>query len=55
MYVVCLDHLDEAIDTFVEEYGASPDVYLLEKVKFTQWTAPETCQYCGQASVYLVL
>lgn len=38
MYVVCPEHLDEAIDAFVEEYGTSPDVYLLEKTNFTDWT-----------------
>jgi len=55
LYVVCPEHLDEAIDAFVEEYGTSPDVYLLEKTNFTDWTPPENCQYCGQGPVYLVI
>lgn len=55
MYIVCLEHLEQAIDEFVETYGASPDIHRLEEVTFTDWIAPEKCQHCDDASVFLVI
>lgn len=55
MFVVCEEHLDQAMDDFVEEYGASPDVHRLDEVKFTAWTAPETCQFCSARPRFLVI
>ncbi|MTI70323.1 MAG: CxxH/CxxC protein [Firmicutes bacterium] len=55
MYVVCKDHLNEAIDEFLVEYEQSPDVYKLEDISFTEWTSPSTCEFCDKASVYLVV
>ena len=40
MYVVCLEHLERAIDEFVDEYEMPPDVHLLSDITFTEWTAP---------------
>ncbi|MGI6365691.1 MAG: CxxH/CxxC protein [Bacillota bacterium] len=55
MYVVCPHHLDEAIDEFVEVYEMPPDLYLLDKVSFSDWSAPRHCDFCGRAPVYLVV
>ncbi len=55
MFVVCREHLEEAIDEFVESYGAAPDVHLLAATRFTDWSPPGHCQYCGQEPVYLVI
>ncbi|HOB34920.1 MAG: CxxH/CxxC protein [Firmicutes bacterium] len=55
MYVVCPEHLDQAIDEFVEVYEMPPDLYLLDKVSFTDWTAPQHCDFCQRAPVYLVV
>jgi len=55
MYVVCPEHLDQAIDDFVDIYEMPPDLYLLEKVSFTDWTAPHRCDFCEQPPVYLVV
>jgi CxxH/CxxC protein (TIGR04129 family) len=55
MYIVCEEHLDQAIDEFVESCGESPDLYLLEEISFSSWSAPTTCQFCEQKSKYLVL
>jgi CxxH/CxxC protein (TIGR04129 family) len=55
VYVVCAEHLEEALDEFVEEYDAPPDVYLLDDISFTAWTAPATCERCKNAAKYLVI
>ncbi len=55
MYVVCREHLEEAIDEFVEVYGAAPDVHVLEATHFTDWSPPEHCQYCENGPIYLVV
>ena len=55
MYVVCGDHLDDAIDDFLEAYGEAPDVCLLETTSFTDWAPPKKCQYCEGGPVYLVV
>ncbi|MTI93932.1 MAG: CxxH/CxxC protein [Firmicutes bacterium] len=55
MYVVCSQHLDQAIDEFVEVYESPPDLYLLEKVSFTDWTTPRHCDLCSQPPEYLVV
>lgn len=55
MYVVCDEHLEEAIDKFVDVYEMPPDLYLLEKVFFTDWTAPKRCDMCDRPPKYLVV
>lgn len=55
MYVVCSQHLDQAIDEFVEVYEMPPDLYKLEMVSFTDWTCPSTCDFCSNPPVYLVV
>ena len=55
MYVVCLEHLEEALDEFVEDYGTAPDVHLLEAARFADWTPPGRCRYCERGPVYLVV
>ncbi|MDI9441540.1 MAG: CxxH/CxxC protein [Firmicutes bacterium] len=55
MYIVCAEHLAMAIDEFIEEFGTAPDIYELGKVTFTDWTAPSQCEFCEEASVYLIV
>ncbi|WZL73076.1 CxxH/CxxC protein [Clostridiaceae bacterium 35-E11] len=55
MYVVCAEHLTEAIDEFVEVYEQPPDLYELDKVTFTDWTSPHTCDFCDIPPKYLVV
>lgn len=55
MYTVCNDHLTEAIDEFVEVYEQPPDIYELEKIYFTDWTTPNTCDFCDKKPKYLVV
>ena len=55
MYVVCNEHLEDAIEEFVEVYEQSPDIYELEKVSFTDWASPHSCNFCEKMPKYLVL
>lgn len=55
MFVVCEEHLDEAVDDFLEEFEESPDLYSLEETTFTQWVVPETCHFCDRPPRYLVV
>lgn len=55
MYVVCMEHLELAIDRFVDEYEEAPDVVDLDKTEFSAWTAPEHCQECDRQSRFLVV
>lgn len=55
MYVVCDEHLEEAIDRFVEVYEMPPDIHYLGKISFTDWTAPQTCDFCDRPPKYLVV
>jgi CxxH/CxxC protein (TIGR04129 family) len=54
MYVVCNEHLEDAIEEFVEVYEQSPDIYELEKVSFTDWASPHSCNFCEKMPKYLV-
>ncbi|RKD22900.1 CxxH/CxxC protein [Ammoniphilus oxalaticus] len=55
MIICCGEHMDRAIDDFVDEYEDAPDIYKLTTTTFTAWTPPTCCEYCKQASVYLVI
>ena len=55
MYVVCNEHLEDAIEEFVEVFEQPPDIYELEKVSFTDWASPHNCNYCERPPKYLVL
>ncbi|WIV12501.1 CxxH/CxxC protein [Proteiniborus sp. MB09-C3] len=55
MYVVCNDHLEIAIEEFVETYEQSPDIYELDQVSFTDWTSPHSCEFCDRHPKYLVV
>ncbi len=57
MYVVCKEHLELAIDRFVDEYEEAPDIIDLQQTAFTAWTPPERCEEhgCGQEGRFLVI
>ncbi|GAA0378304.1 CxxH/CxxC protein [Bacillus horti] len=55
MYVCCEEHLELAIDHFVDEYEDAPDVYRLDEITFKAWEAPPTCDFCSEAPVFLVI
>lgn len=55
MYVVCMEHLELAIDRFVDEYEDAPDLVDLDTTHFSDWIVPETCHECDQPGRYLVV
>jgi CxxH/CxxC protein (TIGR04129 family) len=55
MYVVCIEHIELAIDRFVDEYEEAPDLIDLEKVKFKSWEPPACCEECNEAARFLVV
>lgn len=56
MYVVCKDHLELAIDEFVDEYEDAPDIIDLHEVQFRAWQPPAHCEHCetGEARFLVV-
>lgn len=55
MHVVCKDHLEIAIDQFVDEYEEAPDIVDLEKVHFSAWEPPSLCERCSAPGRFLVV
>lgn len=55
MYVVCKDHVELAIDMFVDEYEDAPDLINLEEVQFSDWTPPAHCDRCSQPARFLIV
>jgi CxxH/CxxC protein (TIGR04129 family) len=55
MHVVCKDHVEIAIDEFVDEYEEAPDVVDLQKTHFAHWAPPEHCEHCQSLSRFLIV
>ncbi|WP_339322806.1 CxxH/CxxC protein [Paenibacillus sp. FSL W8-0194] len=55
MYVVCKEHLELAIDMFVDEYEDAPDIVDLKETEFSDWDPPVQCAHCEQAGKFLVV
>lgn len=55
MYVVCMEHIEDAIDEFVVEFEQTPDIYELDKVSFTEWESPDVCDFCKNKPKFIVL
>ncbi|UUZ82518.1 CxxH/CxxC protein [Paenibacillus sp. P26] len=55
MHVVCKEHLELAIDMFVDEYEDAPDIVDLEVTKFSGWDPPPHCERCSAPGRFLVI
>jgi len=55
MYCVCREHVELAIDKFVDEYEDAPDLVNLQTTAFSAWTPPEQCDWCGNKAEVLVV
>ncbi|MNH92326.1 hypothetical protein D3C73_449050 [compost metagenome] len=55
MYVVCKDHLEMAIDEFVDDYEEAPDIVDLEQTQFAKWEPPVNCEHCEITPRFLVV
>ena len=55
MYCVCKEHVELAIDKFVDEYEDAPDLVDLASTQFAAWDPPRTCDLCERAAEILVV
>lgn len=55
MYCVCREHVELAIDKFVDEYEDAPDLVDLRTTTFSAWVPPEHCEWCGNKAEVLVV
>lgn len=55
MYVVCKEHVEKALEDFVDEYEDAPDVVDLKETEFSDWDPPAKCIYCEQHGEFLVV
>jgi CxxH/CxxC protein (TIGR04129 family) len=55
MYCVCREHVELAIDKFVDEYEDAPDIVSLQTTTFSAWQPPEHCEWCENAAEVLVI
>lgn len=55
MYCVCKEHVELAIDKFVDEYEDAPDIVDLQTTEFADWDPPRSCDMCDQSAVVLVV
>ncbi|WP_223070471.1 CxxH/CxxC protein [Paenibacillus caui] len=55
MYVVCKEHLELAIDMFVDEFEDAPDVVDLNETEFADWDPPAKCCECEKKAEFLVV
>ncbi|MBN2981133.1 MULTISPECIES: CxxH/CxxC protein [Cohnella] len=55
MYCVCKEHVELAIDKFVDEYEDAPDLVDLKTTKFSDWDPPKSCDWCEEPAIVLVV
>lgn len=55
MYCVCREHVELAIDKFVDEYEDAPDLVNLKTTAFSAWQPPEHCEWCENSAEVLVI
>lgn len=59
LFVVCVDHLERALEEYVDEHLRAPDVYLTSDRAAEAATGgrpiASTCQFCGEGAKYLVI
>lgn len=55
MYCVCKEHVELAIDKFVDEYEDAPDIVDLKETEFSDWDPPVQCAECDKHAEYLVV
>ncbi|WP_082034132.1 CxxH/CxxC protein [Cohnella kolymensis] len=55
MYCVCREHVELAIDKFVDEYEDAPDLVDLHTTTFSAWEPPAHCDLCGKPAEVLVV
>ena len=54
MYVACAEHIEQAIDLYVDKHELSPDLHLLGSLSHKDPKTPAHCIYCTRPPVYLL-
>ncbi|MFC4778306.1 CxxH/CxxC protein [Paenibacillus sp. GCM10023252] len=55
MYCVCKEHVELAIDKFVDDFEDAPDIVDLKETKFADWDPPVKCELCDDHATFLVV
>jgi CxxH/CxxC protein (TIGR04129 family) len=55
VFTVCMEHVEQAIDTYVNDYGQPPDLYRLDTVRFADWQPSGVCSFCNSKAVLLIV
>lgn len=55
MYVVCKEHVELAIENFVDEYEDAPDIVDLKETEFSDWDPPVKCAECEKHAEFLIV
>jgi CxxH/CxxC protein (TIGR04129 family) len=50
-----MEHLELAIDRFVDEYEDAPDIVDLTETRFSGWEPPSRCEECENDARFLVV
>jgi len=54
MIAACHEHLERAIDEFIDKYQSSPDMFRRDQLSQEETDVPDKCGYCAEPAVYLV-
>lgn len=54
MIVVCLEHLERAIDEFLVQHEQAPDILTIAQAQAAGFTISPTCRYCGEMPGYVL-
>ncbi|HUC93630.1 MAG TPA: CxxH/CxxC protein [Paenibacillus sp.] len=55
MYCVCKEHVELALDKFVDEYEDAPDMVNLAVTEFSDWDPPRKCDWCDNEAQVLIV
>ncbi|ASS67611.1 MULTISPECIES: CxxH/CxxC protein [Paenibacillus] len=55
MYCVCKEHIELALDKFVDEYEDAPDMVNLNETHFANWDPPVKCDLCEEKAEFLIV
>ncbi|MGE5560458.1 MAG: CxxH/CxxC protein [Chloroflexota bacterium] len=59
IFAVCVDHVERALEEYVDELLRAPDVYLIDDPDAAAATGgreiPKTCRFCSEPAKYLII
>ncbi|GGN95067.1 CxxH/CxxC protein [Saccharibacillus kuerlensis] len=55
MYCVCKQHIENALEQFLDEYEEAPDLVNLKETEFSDWDPPVQCAHCEAPAEVLVV